>query len=185
MMQPFLTRNGVLTFNSKDKTTGRILHVDRNHEFDDMCHYTNMLRREGFLSKDTEGVVLDVGGYIGMSSTGFLLEDIFEKAVAFEPSPENFRLLKINIENNNLQQRMLAHNIALSDSEGVLEFELSEKNYGDNRVRKAGNVETGFFGEQDRQVIKVPARTLDSLSEQELGISLDKVRLIWMDKFQS
>ena len=31
-----VTRNGILSFNSKDKTTGRILHVYRNHEFDDM-----------------------------------------------------------------------------------------------------------------------------------------------------
>lgn len=176
-----LTRNGYLTFNSKDKTTGRILHVYRNHEFDEMCRYVDMLRKEGYLTEKTKGVLLDVGGYLGMSSTGFLLQGVFEKAVAFEPSPENFRLLKQNIENNELKQRMIGHNIALSDAEGVLEFELSEKNYGDHRIRKAGDIQTGFYDEQNRQVIKVPARTLDSLSEQELGVALDQVRLIWMD----
>ena len=176
-----LTRNGFLTFNSKDKTTGRILHVYRNHEFDEMARYMDMLHKEGFLTEKGEGIVLDVGGYIGMSSTGFLLEDYFEKAVAFEPSPENFRLLKINIENNKLQQRMSAHNIALSDSDSVLEFELSTKNYGDHRIRKSGDIEAGFFDEQSRQVIQIPAKTLDSLSEKELGVSFNKIRLIWMD----
>ncbi len=176
-----LTRNGVLAFNSKDKTTGRILHVYRNHEFDEMTRYVNMLRKEGFLKQEADGVVLDVGGYIGMSSTGFLLDGVFEKSIAFEPSPENYRLLKQNIAHNDLQQRMTGLNIALSDSEGTLEFELSNKNFGDHRIRKSGEVEAGFYDEQDRQVIKVPAKTLDSLSEQELGISFDQVRLIWMD----
>lgn len=176
-----LTRNGILTFNSKDKTTGRILHVYRNHEFDEICRYIDMLLKEGLLEERGKGVVLDVGGYIGMSSTAFLLENLFEQAVAFEPSPENFRLLKKNIENNQLQGQMLGHNLALSDAEGTLEFELSEKNYGDNRVRKSGEVESGFFNEQGRQVIQVPARTFDSLSEQELGVNPDAVKLVWMD----
>lgn len=176
-----LTRNGILSFNSKDKTTGRDLHIYRNHEFDDMSQYIDMLSKEGFLDEKGQDVVLDVGGYIGMSSIGFLLDNTFGKAVAFEPSPENFRLLKKNIENNELQHRIFAHNIALSDSDGVLEFELSTKNYGDHRIRKAGEIEAGFFAEQDRQIIQIPAKTLDSLSEQELGVSLDKVRLIWMD----
>lgn len=176
-----LTRNGLLTFNSKDKTTGRFLHVYRDHEFDEMMLYISMLRKEGFLRNQGEGIVLDVGGYIGMSSTAFLLENCFDKAIAFEPSPESFRLLKQNILNNQLEQRMFVHNLALSDAEGVLEFELSHKNFGDHRIRKSGDNQTGFFDEQNRQVIKVAAKTLDSLSEQEFGTTFDQVKLVWMD----
>lgn len=175
------TRNGVLTFNSKDKTTGRNLCVHRNHEFDEMMEYVSLLRNEGYLDKGKGKVVLDVGGYIGMSSTTFLLEEIFEKSVAFEPSPGNFRLLKKNIANNHLEDRLVAHNAALSDREGTLDFELSEKNYGDHRVRSSSDVQPGAFGETERRVISVKACRFDDLSDSWLGISKDDIELIWMD----
>lgn len=176
-----LTRNGLLSFNSKDKTTGRNLYIHRNHEFDEMMQYVALLRNEGFLSPSREGAVLDVGGYVGMSSCAFLLEDIFDKAVAFEPSPENFRLLQKNIQANGLAGRLLAHNMALSDADGELSFELSTKNYGDHRVRKSGDIEAGFFNEQDRQVIQVQARSFDSLDATALGVDPSQIRLVWMD----
>ena len=175
------TRNGVLAFNSKDKTTGRNLYIHRHHEFDEMMLYVKLLRDEGFLTNTCEGTVLDVGGYIGMSSCAFLLENIFKKAVAFEPSPTNYPLLKKNIDNNALGERLMAHNMALSESDGLLEFELSEKNYGDHRIRNSDGVVQGFFGEQNRKVIQVPARRFDTLSEEEVGVALSDIRLIWMD----
>ena len=85
-----LTRNGILTFNSKDKTTGRILHVYRHHEFEEICLYVDLLHKEGLLDKNDKGAMLDVGGYIGMSSTAFLLENFFNQSVAFEPSKFSF-----------------------------------------------------------------------------------------------
>lgn len=176
-----ITRNGVLTFNSRDRTTGRNLYVYRNHEFDYMLLFVEMLRKEGYLSSACDGTVLDVGGYIGMSSTAFLLENIFHKAVAFEPSPENYRLLQINIRDNGLDDRLIAHNLALSDANGTLDFELSKKNYGDHRIRKPGESTIGFYNEQDRQVIRVHARKFDELSEEKIGVAFTTIKLIWMD----
>lgn len=175
-----LTRNGLLTVNSKDKTTGRILHVHRNHEFEQMMRYVDLLEKEGFLERG-KGIVLDVGGNIGMSSTTFLLENIYERAVAFEPSPGNFELLCKNIHNNNLEGRMIGHNMALSDQEGELTLELSEKNYGDHRIRTSENVEPGAFNEQHRHVIRIAARTFDSLTDEELSVPRDQIKLVWMD----
>jgi len=175
------TRNGILTFNSKDKTTGRILFIARNHEFDEMMRYIDLLRKENLLAQECDGAVIDVGGYIGMSSTAFLLENVFKHAVAFEPSPENYRLLKKNINNNKLQLRMQALNLALSDETGTLQFELSPKNYGDHRVRNKGEIAPGFYNEQERKTIDVPAVKFDSLDEKDLGIKFTDIRLIWMD----
>lgn len=174
-----LTRNGLLAFDSKDKTTGRILHVYRNHEFNDMMEIVAFLRDKGVLARDCDGTVIDVGGYIGMSSTTFLLEKIFKQSLAFEPSPVNYKLLLKNIENNNLSGSLKAFNIALSDKNGELNFELSEKNYGDHRVRN--NTEKGHFGEESREVIVVPARKFDDFLLEHNEIDQSDIRLIWMD----
>lgn len=174
-----LTRNGRLMFNSKDKTTGRILHVWRNHEFVDMQETVELLTKEKIIENPQEGTVIDVGGYIGMSSTGFLLDDMFAKSLAFEPSPENFRLLEKNVTLNGLEERLSAFNIALSDEAGSLEFELSSKNYGDNRVRKIST--EGSYGEADRSVIAIKADTFDNFLEEHKEVEQEKIKLIWMD----
>lgn len=176
-----LTRNGLLSFDSKDKTTGRILHVYRNHEFDEMMQVVDFLRSQGILTAACDGTVVDVGGYLGMSSTAFLLENVFEHSLTFEPHPENFRLLQKNVAHNGLENRLQAFNMALSDASGELEFELSEKNYGDHRVRNAGQSAVGHFGEEQRQVIKVPAMRFDDFLAQHPEIDQDRIRFIWMD----
>ena len=38
-----LTRNGILTFSSKDKTIGRMLYLDRHFEFDGITFFTKFL----------------------------------------------------------------------------------------------------------------------------------------------
>ncbi len=176
-----LTRTGLLTFDSRDKTTGRILHIYRNHEFNDMMEIVAFLRDKGVLASGCDGTVVDVGGYIGMSSTAFLLEKTFRKSLAFEPSPVNYNLLLKNIENNNLSDSLQAFNIALSDRNGELGFELSEKNYGDHRIRSNTDTEKGHFGEESREVIVVPARKFDDFLLEHSEIEQSDIRLIWMD----
>lgn len=176
-----LTRNGLLTFDSKDKKTGRILHVYRNHEFDEMMAIANYLRDKGMLARNGTGTVVDVGGYIGMSSTAFLLEKIFSKSLAFEPSPKNFRLLKKNIADNHLEGSLQAFNAALSDQNGVLSFELSKTNYGDHRVRNNTADDKGHFDEDQREVIEVQALRFDDFLENHQEINRNDIQLIWMD----
>jgi FkbM family methyltransferase len=173
-----LTRNGLLRFWSKDKTTGRILHVYRNHEFDEIADLSAELKKRGKLPEHKDSL-LDVGGYIGMSSTAFLLESFFDRAYAFEPSPRNFQLLQQNTALNGLENRLFAFNVALSDATGVLEFELSEKNNGDNRIRHTNA--TGAYDESSRDLIKVPSLTLDDFLAEHPEIREDSIGLIWMD----
>jgi FkbM family methyltransferase len=175
------TRNGLLTFNSKDKTTGRNLYIYRNHEFDDMMDCVAILKNDDLLSQDKGRAVLDVGGYIGMSSTAFLLENIFDMSVAFEPFPGSYQLLQKNIDNNRLQDRLIAHNMALSDAEGSLNFELSKKNYGDHRIKHDQHDQVDAFGESNRQVITVRAARFDDLDDSFLGVAKDDIELVWMD----
>lgn len=176
-----LTRNGVLTFNSKDRTTGRILCVQRNHEFEDIVTLLTHMKELGVISDPEKDIVLDVGGYLGMSSILMLHEGFFSKAVAFEPNPDNFRLLQKNVRDNFLQDRIICHNVALSDTNGILGLELSVKNYGDHRVRRYGEIKAGHYGEEYRRTVEIHSRRLDDMINEGIGVDPLEVRLIWMD----
>ncbi len=176
-----LTRNGLLRFHNKDKTTGRILHIFRHHEFDSIERVVTKLEEMGKLDGTRKGIVLDIGGYIGMSSTAFLLENFFEKAIAFEASPINFRYLQENIKLNHLDNRLIAYNMAVSDKEGTLELELCENNYGDNRVRNKNTHSKNEFNEQERKTVKIPAKAFDNFLTEHPEINPNDIKLIWMD----
>ncbi len=176
-----LTRNGLLKFYSKDKTTGRILHIFRHHEFDEIQRVVDKLKELGKIDGSGQGVVIDVGGYIGMSSTAFLLENLFEKSYAFEASPYNFKYLQENIKLNNLGARLNAFNMAMSDSEGELELELSDSNHGDNRIRNKSTAVKNEFNEHERKTVKIPAKKFDDFLKEHSELNPSEIKLIWMD----
>lgn len=173
------TANGILTYDSKDKKTGRSLYVQRQFEYDFMHETVKFLKSVKALDNNS-GTILDVGGYIGMSSTAFLLDDLFEKSVIFEPNPASYRLLLKNIALNKLSDRATPFNIALSDTNDELLFELSDDNFGDHRIRSSGSVENKF-NESERSTITIKANTLDSMVTENTIPHIDNIKLVWMD----
>ncbi len=174
------TLNGVLSFDSKDRWLGRQLCVYREFEYPEMIETIDTLRRLGYLPEENGGRFMDVGGYIGMISTGFLKAGIFEKSLVFEPNPNSFALIEKNIKQNNFEGRVDSRNVALSDQASTLVMELSERNYGDNRVRSAGHDEKDHFNESGRETIDIEAITLDAFYQREPEV-FDGLRLVWMD----
>lgn len=174
------TANGRLSFDSKDRTLGRQLCVYGEFEYDGMLEAVRLLKTLGYLSEINGGRVMDVGGYVGMISIGFLREGLFDKALALEPNPNNFALLQRNAEQNGLANAIDARNLAVSDRHSTLLMELSEKNYGDHRIRSREHHEGDHFNESARQTIEIQAVPLDELYAQEAEIFSD-VRLVWMD----
>lgn len=107
--------------------------------------------------------VLDVGANIGTTTVELLSRLPDATCVAFEPEPRNFEMLEHNIIANGLQHRVTAYRVALSDTVGMLEFELSDASPGDHRVRIAPGSVVDRFDEAKRATIQVPSRTLDDL----------------------
>jgi FkbM family methyltransferase len=174
------TENGLLSFDSKDRQLGRTLHVYRHFEIDGIEFVREWLHRNHFLANEPSGCVLDVGGYVGMICIAMMRRNIFEKAVAFEPYPESFRLLQRNIRQNRLEGKIAAVNLALSDRNSTLEFELSPKNFGDHRVRVL--TEDGAQNEMQRRTTAIEAVRFDDFLEQgRLGAPPTAIKLIWMD----
>jgi len=175
------TWNGLLSFDSKDRTLGRSLHVEREFERELMINSVKFLKDKHYLSADNDGMVLDVGGYIGMSSIGFINAGIFSSALVFEANPNNFNILKKNIKQNNLSDKMNAFNIALSDRSSVMQMELSDKNYGDHRVRDGEVSEVDIFNESERRIINVESTALDDFLSEHKDIDVKAIKFVWMD----
>ncbi|HBT81637.1 hypothetical protein A2757_00560 [Candidatus Giovannonibacteria bacterium RIFCSPHIGHO2_01_FULL_48_47] len=83
------------------------------------------------------------------------------KVWAFEPEPENFKLLKTNIKINNLDN-VTAYPYALSNKKGKVKLFLDKKNLG-NVSLQAGNISAQDLGGS----FEVEAHTLDEHFEKE------------------
>lgn len=173
------TANGLLTVSSKDWLHGKYLYVRRGFEVNSIYETIALLRREGYLDESGKGTILDIGANLGMFCIPMVKQGFFQRAVAFEPAPETYRLLAHNISQNNLRERIDCFNYALSSIGGSLELELSRDNSGDHRIRI--NNSLGAFQEQSRRTINVTALTLDQFYAGDHGINKDDVSLIWLD----
>lgn len=170
------TANGTLSVSNKDWLIGKHLFVRRDYELDFIRRSMEFLKREGLLPKNE--TVADIGANLGMISIALLREGFFQKALAFEPSPRNFRLLQKNAAQNGLNDRMKCFRLALSSENGVAEFELAADNSGDGRVRKTAA--SGAMNEQRRAVVAVESRTFDAFTAEN-AVSAGEIDLLWID----
>ncbi len=175
------TSNALLTFDSKDWLIGKCLYVKRSYEAEETHRVTTLLKKEGYLPEAGGGraLVLDVGANIGMICIALLKDRYFERALAFEPAPDSYRLLAHNVKQNGLDERILHFPYALSSLEGEVEMELSTDNSGDHRVRHCKTA--GFFREERRRTLKAQATTLDRFLAERPALNRDAVALVWLD----
>lgn len=172
------TDNGLLTVNSGDWLIGKQLFVKGSYEIDLIRSTVDFLRADGLLPPGTGNTVIDIGGNIGMICIGMLLEGDFQHAIAFEPSPHSFKLLRKNVAQNGLADRIRCFDYALSSTDGGLEFELAADNSGDSRVRMSNR--SGSMGESMRASTTVRSRTLDSVMKEH-QVDPDTIEMIWLD----
>lgn len=120
--------------------------------------------------------LFDIGANIGTISISAVKRGIFEGAVAVEPDPLNFSLLKANIQLNGLADQFSTHNVAVgSESQGTVSFGLSEINHGDHRIVWDSN--DALPMEEQRKQIEVSVMTLDEIADD---FDADEA-FVWMD----
>ena len=112
-------------------------------------------------------VVVDVGANIGYYTTIFSrLAGENGKVFAFEPDPENFRILKSNMELNGCKNAVLEQK-ALSDKSGRIKLYLNEDNRGDHRI---------YDSWDSRDFVEIEAIKLDdALRGESSGINFLKM----------
>jgi len=173
------TANGLLSVSSNDWLIGKHLFVRRNYELDFIKTSIEFLQNEGLLKKGKNRTVVDVGANLGMICIALLRANFFADAVAFEPSPRNFRLLEKNAAQNDLNDRFECFPLALSSADERIEFEIDELNSGDSRVRKT--VESGAMSEHKRRIVAVEATSFDSFLRENKNIEPGEIDLFWID----
>lgn len=120
--------------------------------------------------------LVDIGGNIGTISIYAISRGYADNCLTFEPSPMNFGLLELNTAINRMSDKIISYNCALSNVSGIeLEFELSNDNYGDHRIRVSES--DGIFNEAARETIRVPARMLDDFADK---VDMQSV-IVWID----
>jgi FkbM family methyltransferase len=170
------SRNGRLTFDSRDSVIGMHLFRERQWEIDLIQRTSELLERLGLLDR-SRSMLIDAGANIGSTTVAFLREKTFDRALAFEPDPHNFALLERNVRQNGLRDKVRCLPIAVGDAPGDVELELSPDNFGDHRVRVEAT--QGAYGEADRATRTVRMERLDDVVSEHGGAA--SVGLLWMD----
>lgn len=124
---------------------------------------------------------VDVGANIGTSTIPALTVFGARDAVAFEPAPMNFNLLRCNITVNDLDNRVRAFRVALSDQNGEATMEVPENDWADNRLRTGVCLEDdSLYRESSRPTITVPTARFDDVAA-ESGLDIDRIGMFWVD----
>lgn len=173
------TRHGKLRFSNKDQIIGRSLFVTLQFEFHKIQRAIKAARTFELLA-GRGGTLVDVGANLGTVCIPLVRDGTFDRAIAFEPEPQNYRYLTANIRLNRLDARVEALNSGLSSGAGELEMELSPTNLGDHRIRLGGPIGKALHDEEDRTTIIVPVGRLDDVLSERMT-SLQEVALLWID----
>lgn len=167
------TSHGTFMVDIRDKEIGQSLMVHGEFEYMEKCAWFE------YIAGGSNKVFIDIGANIGTTTVPLLLDNYVGKVIAFEPDPNNFHMLSYNIASNNLQDRVVAHQCAISNACGNVRFELSRNNFGDHRVRYQ-DIPTGSYGEALRSTIEVPCMTLDEMMNR-CAIDLSSIAAIKSD----
>lgn len=172
----FMIADGRETYivSAKDKTIGRALYSRHEFEFEKI---EKAFALAGLNQSKDDLLLLDVGANVGSVCIPVTKRKLATQAIAIEPEPLNVKLLRANIILNDMDDKIEVHPVALGEKEGHVEFELSESNFGDHRIRNAQSNGEDAFGERARKTISVNMTTLDSVMATKRSENV----LLWMD----
>ncbi|HXA00486.1 MAG TPA: FkbM family methyltransferase [Cytophagaceae bacterium] len=113
-----------------------------------------------FKSANKNPFILDCGSNIGMSVLYFTIFYPGSRIVAFEPDPDNFRVLEKNIDQNRFSN-ITAYNYALGLQEGSCKLFNSQSG--------KGSLNTSIYANKpDAVFINVPMKRLSSFIQEEI-----------------
>lgn len=164
-----------LTLPTRDREVARILFVHRTYDRPLMAAALSALRHDDALRGRA---FLDVGAHVGSATTTAARVFGASHGWAFEPDGANFALLERNLARNGLAGAFTATRAAVSDRPGEVDLERSSYNWGDHRVRRGRP--KGARGEERRELVRVPAVSIDSLAA-EGAIEAGAIGLAWID----
>lgn len=128
------------------------------------CDFLKFEKTVSIIKKFNElNTLVNVGANIGSIAIPALSRQFFKEAILIEPEQQNFRILMVNVYLNELEKRITAHNIALTDKDNSqLHLELNKvRNFGDHRIVN-GPIGSDTLNEKSIRVVK--GETLDKIA---------------------
>jgi len=128
--------------------------------------------------------MLDVGSNIGMITTGLLLANEIQNAIAIEPEAKNFSLLVKNVIQNGLSKRVCCLQVAVGNMAKNLTMEISPSNAGDHRIRASSAFHAAErYNESSRETVQVKALPLREILKlpEICNAGMAKPNLLWID----
>jgi FkbM family methyltransferase len=170
-------RNGIWYYvDTRDHVVGRATFAEGSYESDVMADALGILAAHGHSLQGRTFV--DVGANIGTSTITALTSFGARDAIAIEPAPSNYRLLRCNVIANDLEERVRTVWGGASAEPGVGALTLSSWNSGDHRLN-LGNGQDAATTAGERSV-EVPVVRLDDILSGH-GVDHGEVGLVWLD----
>ena len=175
------TDHGLFTFKTNDLSIGRSLFRVRRYQYQTLLTVMSLIDHYSPQKSGQPTYLIDIGANIGTTCIALLCQKYFDRGLAFEPDAENFGYLTRNIKQNALSERLSAFQWAISSENAILQWERSDDNCGDHRIRveSAAPQAVELLHESKRSVTTVECKPLDNVLNS-LGVDAKQVRLIWM-----
>ncbi len=152
---------------TSDKMIGKRLYSRGTFDLQKLQHAFEILRVEQ--PDAMPDVLIDVGANLGSICIPAVKRGWVKRAIAFEPDAGNFRLLRINVLLNAIEDGVECHEVALGEVAGVATLAFSPDNHGDHRI--VAGVSPGIGARE------VAVHTLDSYLKQADG----SISMVWLD----
>lgn len=153
---------------TSDKVIGKLLYCRGDFDLRKFERAVRIIEAErGSAKIDT---IYDIGANVGPICIPAIKRGYAARAFAFEPDPENFRLLRINTILNSVDDRIVCHQVALGAENNEAELVRNTENHGDHRIvlgKESPNGET----------VAVSVRRLDDFLPETAGVDC----LLWID----
>lgn len=154
------TKNGTFMVDAADLEVGAKLRLKGEYGTEELIRLSEFI--------DNQSTVLIVGAHIG--SLAIPIAKQCAEVIAIEANPNNFGLLETNIKLNDVTN-ISAHNIAASEREETIKFQLNTVNSGGSKRVPINN--QYIYTYDNPQVIEVQAYALDNyLKQKEFDLCL-------------
>mgnify|MGYP001158319882 FL=1 len=143
------TKNGTFVVDATDLEVSAKLRNKGEYGIDEINRISKFI--------DNQSSILIVGAHIG--SLAIPIAKMCSEVVAIEANPNNFKLLQTNIEMNNMSN-ITTHNIAASEREETIQFQLNTVNSGGSKRVPINN--HYMYTYDNPKIIDVSAYSLDT-----------------------
>ena len=165
-------RKRPIVLNLDDEVISRELFAKGEFDAEKLQMCVELLNTKQCFDRNKDSLIVDVGANIGTVTMDALTSGLFNRAVAIEPHPTNYKLLLANIVLNQLAGQVHCVNAAAASPDSpALRLSLSPTNFGDHKI-----VDKAQVGNTS---VIVPSVTCDSLIEHD---DFDAFNiLLWID----